>query len=94
MTGSELTESDQEFFWKNRADIWMVFMSFYKKNNVFYQEDMTYIGICSLPIEENIVVNGSPVSVEQVIYIDETPVYLWSVENVDLKTNIQVENVE
>ena len=94
LTGSELTESDQEFFWKNRADIWMVFMSFYKKNNVFYQEDMTYIGICSLPIEENIVVNGSPVSVEQVIYIDETPVYLWSVENVDLKTNIQVENVE
>lgn len=93
LNGIELSESDKEFLRKSstKGDIWGVFMMFYKKNNVFYQEDMTYVGVSSYPIEENIEVNGSPVSVEQVIYINETPVYLWSVENVNLKSSIHVD---
>lgn len=87
--------SEKELYQESETslDIRTTLNRFYKKNNIFYQEDMKYVGICLFPIAENAVVNGNPVSVEQVIYIDETSVYLWSVENVDLKTNIQVEYI-
>lgn len=92
---SEMNEREKEFYRKNTTsgEIWLVFTDFYKKNNIFNQEDMVYVGICSFPMAEDIVVNGSPVSIEQVIYIDDAAVYLWSVENVDLKTSLKVEYV-
>lgn len=93
--GIELPEDVEEFFREGDmvGEIYAVLKGFYKKNNIFNQEDMIYVGVCSLPIAENIVVNGSPVSIEQIIYIDDVAVYLWSVENIDLKTNLQVEYV-
>lgn len=90
LIGIELTEYQKIVI---SLEISMVLNAFYKKNNIFNQEDMVYVGICSFPMAEDIVVNGSPVSIEQVIYIDDVAVYLWSVENVDLKTNLQVEYV-
>lgn len=92
---SEMNEREKEFYRKNTTsgEIWLVFTDFYKKNNIFNQEDMVFVGICSFPMAEDIVVNESPVSVEQVIYIDDAAVYLWSVENIDLKTSLKVEYV-
>lgn len=93
--GIELPEDVEEFFKEGdiEGEIYTVFMGFYKKNDIFNQEDMAYVGIGSFPMVENIVVNGSPVSIEQVIYIDDVATYLWSVENIDLKTNLQIEYV-
>lgn len=85
------TERDKWFY--QETEISMVFFGFYKENDVFYQEDMVYTGICSLPIADNIVADGNPVSAEDVIYIEETPVYLWSVENVNLRTSIEMGHV-
>ncbi len=89
----ELTEREKEFYRKNKTngEIWLVFTDFYQKNSIFYQEDMTYVGICSFPIAENIVVNGNPVNFEEVIYIDETAFCIWSVKNVNLKSSIHVD---
>lgn len=39
-------------------------------------------------------INGNPVSIEQITDVNNLPVYLWRVENIDLKTNIQVDYAE
>lgn len=95
LVGIEMTETEKDIYFGNQASghIWMILVSFYQQNDIFYQEDIEYVGICFSPLAENVVVNGIPVSVEQVIYIDEVAFYLWSVENVDLKTNLQVEYI-
>lgn len=40
---------------------------------------------------ENVTINGNPVIIEQITDLTETPIYLWSVKNIDLKTKIQVD---
>ena len=49
------------------------------------------MGISFSPMAENVTINGILVSIEQITDVNDLPVYLWRVENIDLKTNIQVE---
>lgn len=72
-------------------ELWAVITGFYKKNRIFHQEDLAYVGIASSSMVENITINGKYVSIEQNIDVNDLTIYLWRVENIDLKTNIQVE---
>lgn len=87
---SEVKEGEEDFFLG--GDIRAVIISFYKKHNIFYQEDAEYVGICFYPLGENIKIGDDLVNIQQldqVVYIDDVPVYLWSLENVDIK-NISI----
>lgn len=55
---------------------------------------MEYVGISSSRMVENVTVNGNPVGIEQINDVNDLPVYLWRLENVDLNTDIQVEYAE
>ncbi|MDE6529849.1 MAG: hypothetical protein K2K96_03645, partial [Lachnospiraceae bacterium] len=70
------------------CDIRRVITWFYKKHDIFYQEDAEYVGICFYPLGETIKIDENLVNIQQldrVIYINDVPVYLWSLENVDIK---------
>ena len=90
---TEMTESEKEFYQGNKIkqELWTVLIRFYKKNTIFNQENLAYVGITSSSMAENVTVNGNPVSIEQITDVNDLPLYLWRVENIDLKTNIQVE---
>lgn len=75
-------------------ELWAVITGFYKKNRIFHQEDLAYVGVASSSMVENVTINGKYASIEQITKINDLPVYLWSVENIDLKTNIQVDYAE
>lgn len=94
--GVEMTESETEFYQESeiKQELWSVIAEFYKNNSIFYQEGLSYVGISSSPMVKNITINGIPVTIEQIIETTETPVYLWSVKNIDLKTTIQVDYTE
>ncbi len=82
----EVKEGEEDFFLG--CDIRDLIIFFYKKHNIFYQEDAEYVGICFYPLDENIKIENDLVNIQQldrVIYIDDVPVYLWSLKNVDIK---------
>lgn len=95
LSGDE-KERSQKFFQESviKQEIWAVITGFYKKNRIFHQEDLAYVGVASSPMVENVTVNGNPVGIGQINDVNDLPVYLWRVENVDLNTNIQIEYVE
>lgn len=90
----EMTESEKESYQRGRIEleIWEVITGFYQKNNIFYQDDLTYAGISYSPMVENIVINGNPVRIEQIIDIGETQLYLWRAEYVNLEEYISVKS--
>lgn len=92
----DMTESEKEFYQESeiKQELWAVITGFYKKNSIFYQGNLAYVGISFSPMVENVTINGTPVSIKQISDITGTPIYLWSVQNVDLKTNIQVDYAE
>lgn len=82
----EAIGGEEDFFLGN--DIVNVLTGFYRTKDIFYQEDAEYVGICFYPLEENIEIDGVPFNIQQldrVIYINDEPVYLWRLENIDLK---------
>lgn len=87
------TESEKEFYQENKIkqEFWAVLTQFYKKNTIFKQENLAYVGITTSSMAENVTINGNPVSIEQITGVNNQSIYLWRVENIDLKTNIQVE---
>lgn len=89
-------ERSQKFYQETEIEqeLWAVITGFYKKNRIFHQEDLAYVGVASSSMVENITINGKYASIEQITKINDLPVYLWSVENIDLKTNIQVDYAE
>ncbi len=89
-------ESSHNFFQESiiKQELWSVINGFYKKNRYFRQEDLEYVGISSSRMVENVTVNGNPVGIEQINDVNDLPVYLWRLENVDLNTDIQVEYAE
>lgn len=92
----EMTESEKKFYQESqiKQEVWAVITGFYKKNSIFYGGNLAYVGISFSPMVENVTINGTPVDIEQITDITETPIYLWSIENVNLKTNIQVDYAE
>lgn len=83
----EVKEGEEDFF--TGSDIGNVITGFYKKHDIFYREDAEYVGICFYPLGENIKIDDELVNIQQldrVIYIDDVPVYLWSLDNVDINT--------
>lgn len=82
----EVMEGEKDFF--IGVEIKYVFLYFYQKHDIFYREDAEYVGICCCPLGENIQIGDDLVNIQQldqVIYINDVPVYLWSLENVDIK---------
>lgn len=54
---------------------------------------MECVGLSYSPIVENVMVNGSPICVEQIVGIDGIQSYLWRVK-VNLEEDIQVKYIE
>lgn len=82
----EVKEGEEDFFLG--CDIRDVIIRFYKKHDIFYREDAEYVGICFYPLDENIKIDDDTFYIQQldrVIYINDVPVYFWSLENVDIK---------
>lgn len=82
----EVKEGEEDFFLE--CDIRDVIILFYKKHDIFYREDAEYVGICFYPLDENMKIDDDPVNIQQldrIIYINDVPVYFWSLENVDIK---------
>lgn len=81
----EVKEGEEDFF--TGCDIRNVLIFFYKKHDIFYREDAEYVGICCYPLGENIKIDDDLVNIQQhdrVIYINDVPVYFWSLNNVDI----------
>ncbi len=82
----EVKEGEEDFF--TGCDIGRLITGFYKKHDIFYREDAEYVGICFYPLGENIKIDDELINIQQldrVIYINDVPVYFWSLENVDIK---------
>lgn len=82
----EVMEGEKDFFIE--VEIKYVLLYFYQKHDIFYREDAEYVGICCCPLGENIQIGDDLVNIQQldrIIYINDVPVYLWSLENVDIK---------
>lgn len=92
-TGMDIPISMKEFYLESRVkqEIWAVITEFYRKNDIFYEESMEYIGFSYSPLVKDMKINGKPVSVEQMNDMDEVPIYLWSVKDIDLKKEIFVD---
>lgn len=96
LMGIGMTESEKEFYQESeiKQELWAVITGFYKQNSIFYQGDWVYVGISFSSMVENITINGTPVSIEEITDINGLSVYLWRVENIDLKTNIRFDYEE
>lgn len=82
----EVMEGEKDFFIE--VEIKYVLLYFYQKHDIFYREDAEYVGICCCPLGENIQIGDDLVNIQQldrIIYINDVPVYFWSLENVDIK---------
>lgn len=73
--------------------IWAVMTGFYRKNEIFYQKGIKYMGLSYFSMVENMTINGKQISAEQIVNADKIPIYIWRVENVDLKQEISVEYI-
>lgn len=87
----ELTESQKEVLQKNwlEGEVQGVINEFYKDNDLFQCKDMECIGISYSPLIENIVVNGRPLHIEQMIGADGQIRYMWKIK-LDLEKDIIV----
>ena len=74
-------------------EIWAVMTGFYRKNEIFYQKGIKYMGLSYFSMVENMTINGKQISAEQIVNADKIPIYIWRVENVDLKQEISVEYI-
>ncbi len=97
MIFSESEKEQSEKFYQEseiEQEVWTVINRFYKKNNIFDQEDFMCIGISFYPAVENVTINGQYVVVEQINIENKETVYLWKMENLDLRTNLQIDYIE
>ena len=65
-----------------------VMAGFYLKNDMLHRQDMRYAGITCYPRVKNMTINGKKVNVEEIGNADGEPVYLWSVEGIDLEEDV------
>lgn len=89
---SESQKEDVLIFW-TKQEVKGVITGFYKNNEDFLEGDMECVGLSYSPIVENVMVNGSPICVEQIVGIDGIQSYLWRVK-VNLEEDIQVKYIE
>lgn len=89
-------ERSEKFYQESEIEqeVWAVINRFYKKNNIFDQEDFTYVGISFYSAVENVTINGQYVVIEQINTENKETVYLWKIGNLDLRTNLQIDYIE
>lgn len=73
-----------------KLEMEMLMAEFYGENEVFYREDMEYVGLSYFDKTKDMTVNGKPVEIKQTIYLDGTPAYLWGVTGIDLEEAVFV----
>lgn len=82
----------EEFYQESsmRLDVWEVITEFYKKNKIFYQDNVECVGISYSPMVENVTVNGVPLCIEEMTDEYGKTGYLWKIKP-DLRKNIRVD---
>lgn len=88
--GGVLSGAMREYFLNVCAEteIRDVMAGFYLKNDMLHRQDMRYAGITCYPRVKNMTINGKKVNVEEIGNADGEPVYLWSVEGIDLEEDV------